>query len=275
MNTGRPGIPGRSAKSATDENGGSAESLTAALEGKPGPARPAGPALAALGGGSGCGGLGPPQLRQPLPVCPAQGRSRLPPRLQARPQGPGPGGRGTYEGTPGVYPGPPPGPTGARWGCGARWPLCPPTPRVWCRYPWWFPCAKSGAPWLSRPAPGGRRATKGPRVPRTPARGVVVGGWVGRADVPVPRPTAGDVGKVEELYPRRQGSRQAAPDGAGGRPCLRGWVRWPAAVVVRPLGGGPGPASVAWWFRPGVARVARLGLVPPGDTRPPATCQGS
>lgn len=275
MNTGKADTHGRSAKSATDENGGSAESLTAAPEGEPGPARPAGPALAALGGGSGCGGLGPTQLRQPLPVCPAQGRSRLPPRLQARPQGPVPGGRGTYEGTPGVYPGPPPGPTGARWGCGARWPLCPPTPRVWCRYHWWFPCAKSGAPWLSRPAPGGRRATKGPRVPRTPARGVVVGGWVGRADVPVPRPTAGDVGKVEELYPRRQGSRQAAPDGAGGRPCLRGWVRWPAAVVVQPLGGGPGPASVAWWFRPGGALVARLGLVPPGDTRPPATCQGS
>lgn len=244
MNTERPGIPGRSAKSATDENGGSAESLTAAPEGEPGPARPAGPALAAKGGGSGCGGLGPPQLRQPLPVWAAQERRpRLPPRPQARPQGPGPGGRGTYEGTPGVYTSTPGGPP--RGSPGRRRAVAPLPPHASGLVS--LPLAIPLVPFRRALAiaAGPRRPARheGPRVPRTPARGVVVGALVGRAGGPVPRPTAGDVGKVGNYTPGRKGKMNGPPIGPGGRPCPPGWVRWPAAAVVGAVGRGAGPPS--------------------------------
>lgn len=94
-------------------------------------------------------------------------------------------------------------------------------------------------------AAGPRRPARheGPRVPRTPARGVVVGAWVGRAGGPVPRPTAGDVGKVGNYTPGRKGKMNGPPIGPGGRPCPPGWVRWPAAAVVGAVGRGAGPPS--------------------------------
>lgn len=171
---------------------------------------------------------------------------------------------------------PRPGPPGARPGCGARRPLCPPLPRVWCRAPGGPPCGPPGAPWLSRPPPGGRRATWGRASPAPLRAAWCPDGLVGRADGPVPRPTAGDVGAAGHCTPGRKGKMNGPPIGPGGRPCPRGWVRWRGAVLPWAVGrGARAPVLLPWWFRPGDALAARLWLVPPGDSTTRGLCQGS
>ena len=263
MNTGKADTHGRSAKSATDENGGSAESLTAAPEGKPGPARPAGPALAALGGGSGCGGLGPTQLRQPLPVCPAQGRSRLPPRLQARPQGPVPGGRGTYEGTPGVYPGPPPGPTGARWGCGARWPLCPHSSGL-VSLPLVVPLCQIRRALAI--APGPRRSARHEGAARPPhpcaRRGCR---WLGGARRrPGPPPNCGGRGESRRIIPPAARVKTSGPRWGRGPPLPPGVGALACCGGCPAIGRGAGPRLGGVVISPGGRPGGPPGACPAG-----------
>lgn len=179
----------------------------------------------------------------PLP-CPRPGLAggARPPAPRPDPQrGPRLEGGGPSVVRRGFIPAPRSGPPGARPGGGARWLLCPPLPRVWCRGPWWCPLWCSGAPWLSRLAPGGPRASVG-RASPTPLRAAwCPGGLVGRAGGPVPRPVVGDVGKTDNYTPGRKGEINGPPIGPGGRPCPRGWLLLRGAVLPWCPGRGAGP----------------------------------
>lgn len=205
MNTARPGIPGRSAKSATDENGGSAGSRR-----RKGDRRSPGASVVTTAGkpDPGFSGARPsvPGLWSSLLVPVAAWGSR-------------PGRRGRCRSVP-----------RRRWG----WRRCPLRPRP--RRP-----SGCGGRWGWPPWPiGGPSAPQvvSPAVVVFPGLCVVVGVWgggggpfrVGRSFV-----CGGPVG----LAPLR-----SIPPAAS------------RSVPAAPL--------VAWWFRPGVALVARLMAGPAG-----------